>query len=396
MNKIAFVTPWFADKNIGGAEVALHGIASHLYAKGVDIEILTTCVENSRSDWSYNYYPTGLDTVAGIPVRRFPVRKLKTFLFSEINKKLMSGMPISVAEEDVFLEEMVNSPALYDYMNKNKDDYSLFVFIPYMFGTTYFGCKICPEKSVLIPCFHDESYAYFERFKDAFQKVRGMVFNADAEMRLAEKIYDLDSVNTSVIGVGMDTDISGNPDAFRKKYNIKDPFILYAGRKDEGKNVPLLLQYFAAYKKQIKSNLKLVLIGSGDIGIPECSQADIINLDFIPMQEKYDACSAAVLLCQPSVNESFSIVIMESWLCSRPVLVHADCDVTKDFVLKSQGGLYFSDYKEFAGCMDYFISNPEQANEMGHNGKIFVKETFNWETITKKYIDYFTNLIRVS
>ena len=41
--------------------------------------------------------------------------------------------------------------------------------------------------------------------------------------------------------------------------------------------------------------------------------------------------AAASLLCQPSHNESFSLVIMESWLCGRPVLVSSQCAVTKDF-----------------------------------------------------------------
>ena len=54
--------------------------------------------------------------------------------------------------------------------------------------------------------------------------------------------------------------------------------------------------------------------------------------------------AAASLLCQPSHNESFSLVIMESWLCGRPVLVSSQCAVTKDFAKRSNGGLYFKDY----------------------------------------------------
>ena len=111
--------------------------------------------------------------------------------------------------------------------------------------------------------------------------------------------------------------------------------------------------------------------------VPGHLRDNIIDLGFIPTQDKYDAFSAALFLCQPSTNESFSIVLMESWLCNRPVLVHADCNVTKDFVNKSQGGLLFSDYKEFAGCLDYFLSQPERGNEMGNNGRSFVFENFN-------------------
>ena len=106
---------------------------------------------------------------------------------------------------------------------------------------------------------------------------------------------------------------------------MKTDFILYAGRKEAGKNVPLLIDFFARYKKHRKNELKLVLIGSGTIEIPSENRSDIIDLGFVPLQDKYDAYAAATFLCQPSLNESFSIVIMESWLCKSPVLVHAKC-----------------------------------------------------------------------
>ena len=390
--KIGFVIPWFADDIPGGAEAALRGIASRLNAAGVDVEVLTTCVEKFLSDWSHNFYPQGESVEAGVTVRRFPVQKRSTGVFDEINYKFMTGSPVSLEEEDIFLKEMVNSSALYDYLEIHKDEYSLYVFIPYMFGTTYYGCKVCPERSVLIPCLHDEGYAYMERFKEVYPNVRGMIFNAEAELRLAERIYDISKTETTVIGIGINTDISFDPDTFRAKYGIYDPFILYAGRKDEGKNVTSLVKYFTAYKKRYPGVLKLVFIGGGDIDISGYDKEDIIDLGFIPVQDKYDAYSASLFLCQPSLNESFSIVIMESWLCDRPVLVHAGCDVTRDFVIKAQGGLYFADYREFAGCVDYFISHKEQADKMGNNGRSYVTDNYRWDIITGRYIDFFKRL----
>lgn len=48
MKRIAFVAPWYGDNIPGGAEAALRGITDHLFAAGMDIEILTTTVENLR------------------------------------------------------------------------------------------------------------------------------------------------------------------------------------------------------------------------------------------------------------------------------------------------------------------------------------------------------------
>ena len=55
MKKIGFVIPWYSDKVRGGAETELRGIAKHLAASGVELEILTTCVKEFYSDWSVNF-----------------------------------------------------------------------------------------------------------------------------------------------------------------------------------------------------------------------------------------------------------------------------------------------------------------------------------------------------
>lgn len=397
MKKIGFVIPWYADGIPGGAEMELREVAGHLHSAGVRLEILTTCVREFASDWSRNYYKEGLDkTVNGITIRRFKVRKRDNEAFDAVNARLMAGNAIPPEEEDIFLREMVNSDALYEYIGAHHDEYSLFVFIPYMFGTTYNGAKICPYKSVLIPCFHDESYAYMSRFKELFPQTAGMIFNARPEAELAERLYGFSKSGTKtiVMGIGMDTDIVPDPGAFREKYGIKEKFILYAGRKDEGKNVHTLIKYFAEYIKRHDTELKLVLIGGGEIDLPAGLVLDkrIIDLGFVDRQDKYNAQGAAEFLCQPSRNESFSLVIMESWLCGRPVLVHEDCAVTKNFVSESNGGLYFSNYFEFEACTDYIINNNDAAWLMGSNGKGYVKRNFDWDVIVDKYKTFFREI----
>lgn len=395
MKKIAFIPPWYGDTIPGGAEMELREVSRHLHEAGAEVEILTTCVKEFGADWSMNFHKPG-DSVtdAGIPVKRFPVRKRDTAVFDAINLKLMQGQSVTPEEEDIFLREMVNSPALYDYIREHKDEYTAFVFIPYMFGTTYFGVQACPEKAVLIPCFHEEGYAHFRRFAEVFPMAAGMVYNAAPEMALAERLYHFSESGTKTIlmGIGMDTEISGNAERFRRKFGMDKPFLLYAGRKDAGKNVPLLLQYFSEYKKRNASDLQLVLIGGGSTDIPADVRESVHDLGFVGHQDKYDACAAAQLLCQPSEHESFSLVIMESWLCQRPVLVHDNCEVTRDFAVRARGGLYFGNYFEFEGCVNYLLAHPEIADAMGKNGGAFVRQQFSWETITQKYLDFFEGL----
>lgn len=393
MKKIGFVVPWFRENIMGGAEMELTGLTKHMHEAGIDLEILATCVKDFQSDWNENYFEPGEDMVNGIPVRRFPVRKRSVSAFDDINEKLMQGQRISIYEEKTYLRESVNSMALYKYLEEHREDYYAVVFIPYMFGTTFFGIKPVIDKAIMIPCFHKESYAYFEHFRKRYSKVKGMIFHAQPESDLAHLIYGLSEVNTAVLGEGLDTDIYGDERRFREKYKITSPYFIYSGRKEVNKNVPLLLSHFVQYKKRNNNDLKLVLTGGGDIKIPEAVREDVIDLGFVSVQDKYDAMAGAKFLCQPSVNESFSLVIMESWLCGRPVLVNEACDVTIDFARKTQGGLWFDTYLDFEGAINYFLENEDIASKMGANGKEYVSSNFNWDTIVKNYMDFIKECI---
>ena len=176
-------------------------------------------------------------------------------------------------------------------------------------------------------------------------------------------------------------------------YSAENLVMLGLGDRIVGKNVHTLLRYFAEWKHRKQDDLQLVLIGGGDIAIPESVKDDVYDLGFVSKQDKYNAMAAASLLCQPSHNESFSLVIMESWLCGRPVLVSSQCAVTKDFAKRSNGGLYFKDYFEFEGCVEYILEHPEAAAELGANGGAFVRENFEWDIIVEKYRTFFQKLM---
>jgi glycosyltransferase involved in cell wall biosynthesis len=393
MKKIAFVVPWFGMSIPGGAEAACRDIARHLKADGLDVEILTTCIKEFASDWGQNYHKPGIETEDGMPVRRFRVLPRDRAAFDRVNYKLMRHMPVSRGEEETFFQEMIKCPGLYRYIADNKEDYHCFIYIPYMFSTAYYGVRVCPEKSMLIPCLHDESYAYLEGIKETFEAARGMVFLARAEGRLAARLYSIGDKKREVIGVGINNDFSFDAERFAAKYKRNRPFILYAGRKDAGKNVDTLILYFRAFlERHPECPLDLLLIGGGQIDIPGSCKDRIVDLGFVPIQDKYDAYGAAFALCQPSANESFSLVIMESWICRRPVLVNNKCEVTRDFCQESNGGLYFNDYYEFEGCLEYLLENKETADQMGILGSRFVEKNFIWDTVTARYRKFIEEL----
>ena len=95
----------------------------------------------------------------------------------------------------------------------------------------------------------------------------------------------------------------------------------------------------------------------------------------------------------PSFYESLNIACLEAWLFKKPVLVNGESQVLKNHCIEGQCGLYFTNYDEFAGCLDTILKNQLLANQLGLNGEKYVKANFNWDMTRKKYINFFDNII---
>ena len=383
--KLAFVCPRYGIDAAGGAAIHTEWLAQHVKDAGLGVEVLTTCAKD-HFGWE-NYYPPGREEINGMVVRRFEVDNRDTAKFLKIQNMIMARVKVSYGDQLAWAKESVNSKSMYSYIRRHRNDYDYFIFIPYMFGTTINGSKVCPEKSLLIPTLHDEVYAYLEIFKDMFQRFRGIMFSTPPERELGKKLYNLNEKKTAIVALGFDERKDASSERFRMRYDMKDDFCLYVGRREGGKNTPLLVNYFDMYKRHNSNKLKLLLIGSGEVAIPEDSRDDIIDQGYISSSDKYDAHASATFLCQPSINESLSITMMESWLAGVPVLVNAGCAVTRFHCQKSNGGLFFGDYLEFEESMNFFLNNPDVRLKMGANGKKYVKENYSWEKVVKRFKD---------
>lgn len=384
--KIAFVVPRFEPQLAGGAEVHCQKIAERVASRGYQVELLTTCARDHFS-WK-NYYEPGNKIVNSVLVRRFlvdPNRVTPRFLI--IQRKIDHRIPISKKEELIWVSDSVRSHRMEDFIAKNKNRYDWFIFMPYLFGTAYWGIQVVPEKSLLIPCLHDEPFAYLDIFKDMFNEVQGIMFNTYPEIELAKRLYNLPEDKITIVSLGFEAEGEYNPKIFREIYGINVPFILFAGRREGGKNIDLLINYSRLYKENNNNRVKLVLLGSGPVNLTTEDKDSIIDLGYIPEEHKRSAFSSALVFCQPSVNESLSIVIMESWIAGRPVLVNSSCAVTLDHCRRSQGGLYFSNYYEFEECINYLLVHPDIADRMGVNGKNYVKENYSWDAVLKRFTD---------
>jgi glycosyltransferase involved in cell wall biosynthesis len=184
-----------------------------------------------------------------------------------------------------------------------------------------------------------------------------------------------------VIGAGVDVPSGYDPKGFRQRHNLSRPFILFAGRREAGKGWDWLLESFASALEAGAVDVDLVTVGSGKVTVPARLEGRVVDLGFLPVAERDNAFAAASAFVQPSLMESFSRSIMESWLAGTPVLARFSSDVAVWHCERSAGGRTFKDGDELAELLRWLVYRPNEAEEMGAAGRRYVLENYTWDQI---------------
>jgi glycosyltransferase involved in cell wall biosynthesis len=379
---IAFVVPRYGREIVGGAETLARGFAERLPADRFAVEVLTTCAVDHHT-WK-NVLVPGEERQGHVTVRRFAVAQRDVGRFLAVQERLSAGFPLELDEELEWARGSVNSADLYEFLAGEHERYDAIAFLPYLFGTTLLGAHVAPRRTLLIPCLHDEPFAYLRVVGHLFHAVRGVFFNSAPERSLARRLFGV-AREAPVIGFGFD-DVEPLADrgrAFRARHGLDGDYLLYFGRKEGGKNLPFLLEWFRSYRRDAP-DVSLVIAGDGSIDAGSRAEG-VVDLPRLDEAEKNAACAGALAVCQPSTNESFSIVLMEAWQQETPVLVNGRCAVTRHHVTLSNGGLYFNDTAERGAGGDYQGWHPAAAGGRGRQGRAYVRENYAWPVVVERF-----------
>ena len=382
-DRIAFIAPRFAEGGtVGGAETLLKNLADHAAAAGRRVTFLTTCAQ-SHFSWE-NTLPPGQLKVGQLDVHFFPVhadRDVGEFLRAQ--GQIDHGGPVSARDEAIWIRNSVNSRALCDYLQAHGGEFDRILAGPYLFGVTYHAAQVWPDKTLLVPCLHDEVFAYLDLMRGMFGSVAGCLFNSAPERELARRLYDFPDSKSAVVGMGLDP-FEADPTAFAQRHKLQQPYVMYAGRREAGKGTPLLCDYLLAFRERTGRDLKLVCAASGPIEAPPALQEHILDLGFVSEQEKHEAMAGAGAFVHPSVNESFGIVLLEAWLAGTPGLVHAQSAVLRWQCAQSNGGLWFRHYPDFEEALLRLLDDPPLRRALGAAGRAYVQRTYAWPAVEQR------------
>ena len=383
MNKICFVVQRYGLEVNGGSELYCRLLAEKM-TQFYQVEVFTTCAVDYAS-WR-NEYPSGTEMINGVKVRRFPTEKERDQrAFAAISQKVLLNQDHSDEDERRWIREQ--GPvcnALLKELRKQHKEYKAVIFMTYLYYLSAVGLPLKMENAILIPTLHDEPPAHLRYYQKVFESAKGFIWNAPAEERFARLQYrNIDHTDGVMAGIGIDVpsgELPPLPDALKE-----EQYIVYAGRIDESKGCKKMFHDFLAYRKAYKRDIRLAVMGKEVLKVP--GNESIVYLGFVSDEQKFSVIRQAKALVLFSEFESLSMVVLESMIMGRPVLVNGKCEVLKDHCTCSNAGLSFYNTREFIEELEYLYTHDEVYRIMCRNGIRYVEENYQWDVIINRIHD---------
>jgi glycosyltransferase involved in cell wall biosynthesis len=358
-------------------------VAENLAAHGVDVEVLTTCAVDHFT-WA-DHHPEGTVVEEGVPVHRFRVSPSRDAeIFWRHHTAIALERPISYTDQLEWMAHSVWSEGLQRALAERRDGW--LVAIPYLFGTSFWAAAAHPGRTALIPCAHDEPHARLGVVRDALTGAAGCMANSDSESELLTRLAPAASVR--VVGVGYDPEPVPSEEevaAFCRRHGTTSNYLLYAGRREEAKGVPLLFEHYARYRATRRDVPALALMGPGDLPVPREIASHVVDLGFVPGEERAAAYAAASVLLHPSTLESFGMVLLEAWIAGTPAVVNGGSPVLVSHCRESGGGLWFDDGEGFDAALDLLLDQPELRGRMARAGADYALSTYSWDEVRRRF-----------
>ena len=244
--------------------------------------------------------------------------------------------------------------------------------------------------------------------KESYPKLDLVIANTPFMKTWAE---EMGAKNVIVIPQGVDTNIMKNlpkDKELQKKYNINDndKVVMYLGSILSHSGLDVIFNDMGKILKEIPE-FRLLVVGDGpdlerlkqqskQLGIYE----KIIFTGFVPYKEVPRFCSLADLCINPfrmdgkyAFNDKLTPVKFFDFLsCGKPVLATPLQGTLYDFPKESNTIIYES-LDLFTGKMIELLKN-DSLDEIGKRGREFVGKNFTWDSVTRKMLSEFDNMIK--
>ena len=230
-----------------------------------------------------------------------------------------------------------------------------------------------------------------------------IIWQASSYLEKEDILFYFPKVDVKIIPDGIDVDSFSNSNKMDKKellkkYTNKDfknvsDVVFSMGRLHKIKRFDILINAFELYLDENK-NAKLLIAGADDGVrnalenlIKELKLEDsVFMIGLVNFSQKKELLSNCSFFSLSSDFESFGIVVSEALSCGVPVVV-SDKTSWKN-IERNNCGIFVKNQKEDFRTAFHQI---KERNFTSENCKRYVKDNFDWEIITKKFLTILMN-----
>ena len=175
----------------------------------------------------------------------------------------------------------------------------------------------------------------------------------------------------------------------KERYGIHplDPVVLFCGRMSFQKGPDLLVEA-VPYVLRNRGDVRFVFMGEGDMRLYCERRAQELGvsracrfLGYTSSADKEELLNACDLVCIPSRNEPFGVVVLEAWDACKPVVATEAISIINNF---EDGLLAYVQPESLAWCINRLLTNPEEMKRLAELGCARIEAEFSWDRIAKR------------
>ncbi len=291
-----------------------------------------------------------------------------------------------------------HSARLDAWLRDHVADYDVVLAHGVPFSTSVLGARHARQQRVpcvVLPHFHmDDKYYHWREFYEAFRSADRVI----AAPRPAKELF-FDRIGARAVtlpGGGVDAaefeNAASGGRAFRALHPSRDPFVLVLGRKSGAKNYASVVAAVEAVNRA-GTRLDLVMIGPDDDGL----RLDSRHVHFLGSQPRpvvLGALAHCHCLATMSESESFGIVVVEAWMCGRPVVANGRNVAFADLIEHGRNGLLCQTVDDVAAALKRLVDTPDEAARLGAAGRAEALAGYTWPSIANAINDVLLSVCR--
>jgi glycosyltransferase involved in cell wall biosynthesis len=186
--------------------------------------------------------------------------------------------------------------------------------------------------------------------------------------------------------------------ASKPKHAISSvPRLLFVGRLTKQKNVPMLLQAIAMYRRTFDEEVALEIVGAGEDENDLRKQIETLDLNLVTLrgklsgQELQAAYERSDIFVLPTLYETFGLVLIEAMAKGLPI-VTTNVDSVRTVVVNGRNGLLTDvDPAAFCAAMRKLVTSPKLYETISANNLEDV-EQYSWDHFLRRTQQIYSEL----